>query len=774
MGNIWLCRNDSSLLQVVNTSVVRTIKVNDAPASSLVEDNDGDFWCGSANGLVRIINPLSEKPSFSHYIVEHGLPENTIYAALCDREKNLWFLSFIHGLLKLSNKSLTRYPMYSSMDSRNNSNMVADTAGHIWIATGQSLLEFWQDAERHWVQFEHTLQNGTIRYQPYIIQVDNTGALWAGANPEGLLRYTLHTRKNQPTHLQLEPTLPQVNAFRKKLPFTFVIDSSNRLWASFHRLGVTRFDLAHPAGTVRLYTEKDGLPNKDIWVFHVDWQNRIWAGGYLGGAGVFDEPTDRFRTYTTTDGLPDNSVRIIFEDSRRTLWFGTRYGGLAMLKDGVFSTLSQLHGLFSNAVTTLSEDNNGNLWVGTAAGVQSMSLDEPGVFHSNDVLTGAFTYSCIANDNGYLLTTSTEGVTLYDYLHDIIDSVPPPIYITSFTINEKQVHLEGEISLSHNQNNFVVDFVSPTFREEKQLRYRYRLLPSDADWQPAMREHSVAYASLMPGTYTFQVMAIKKAGVQSLLPATLSFTIHPPFWKTWWFILFMIVTAGAVIILFVRFREQQVIALERVRSRIASDLHDDVGSGLTQIALLSEVIQRQVTSKNVSEEVQQTGSQFNAETTSQKIGIIARELVDTMSDVVWSVDPRNDTLEQFLRRIETFATEMCDAAGISCTFDVAMQDRSMKLGIVVLRCMLLVCKEALTNAVRHSHCQNIALKISLQTSPAQIELNIIDDGQGFNMATLPRINGLNNMKTRVEKIGAKFVVSSKRDHGTTVMMNIPL
>ena len=773
-GNLWLCTIDSALIEVRGTEVVRKLRLPHIQTLSLIEDSDGDFWCGSNSGLIRITAPASSSPSFSNYVVQNGLPDNYIYAGLRDRENNLWFFSLTEALLKLSNRALTRFPISTTAEMGNNENMVVDHAGHVWVANGKTLVEFWQRTDQHWQETEHLLQNGHTTYEPASLQLDNEGMLWVRAQPGSILQYKIQSGTNSSSTLVLSRTLRQGKDFPDRFPFCFVIDNTDRLWVSCVGIGVVRLDLNRPKEKFRLYTDRDGLPDPGVWVMHVDRENKIWTGTYISGAAVFNDSSDRFIPFTTSQGLPDNSVRSIFEDSRGAVWIGTRYGGLAMLMNGKVTVYTKNNGLFSNAITSIAEDSIHRLWIGTISGMQSMSLDEPGTFRSNTELSGTLYYSCLTTKNGFLFATSMEGVTLYDFSHDNPGTVPPPIYITSFRVNEEPVTIQREITLRSNQNNCVIDFVGLSFRDEGETRYRYQLLPGDDDWRQPMRERSVTFAALRPGTYTFGVKAINGAGVESIVPAVITFTVQPPIWQTWWFIAGVTVLIGAVIAIAVRIREQQIIAMERVRSRIASDLHDDVGSGLVRIALLSEVIQRQVTSEQKPQAEGKSSSAFNVASASQNVGTIARELVDAMNDVVWSIDPRNDTLEQYLRRIEAFTSELCDAVGVAVTFEVDVKDRSMNLGIAVVRCLLLVSKEAMTNIVRHAKCRSVTFRLIQHSSPSRLEMSITDDGRGFDMDSLLRINGLRNMKTRAEKIGATLNVSSEINKGTTISMIIPM
>ena len=383
-------------------------------------------------------------------------------------------------------------------------------------------------------------------------------------------------------------------------------------------------------------------------------------------------------------------------------------------------------------------------------------------------------FSCTAGPNDFIFASTTAGFLIYNSSIDKKNTIPPPVYLTNFQVNQKNVEFGSLLSFPYNRNNCLIDFVGVSMRDGGNMKYEYRLVPGDVKWQSTGGQRSVSFGALKPGHYRFSVKAINADGVASLAPAILEFTINPPYWLTWWFITAVLVLIASGVYLLISIREEQIIAVERVRSRIAADLHDDIGSGLIRIALLAEVIHRQVSEQKGEQRMERDAPAFGVSTTSLKVGTIARELVDAMNDVVWSVDPRNDSLERLIRRIEEYATELCDARGIAIAFTASAKDRSVKLGSQVVRCLLLVSKETVTNIVRHAECRNVSIDIRHEGSPGTITLLVRDDGKGFDAGQLPRVNGLDNMRQRAEKIGATFAISSGPGQGTAIEMEIPL
>jgi signal transduction histidine kinase len=258
------------------------------------------------------------------------------------------------------------------------------------------------------------------------------------------------------------------------------------------------------------------------------------------------------------------------------------------------------------------------------------------------------------------------------------------------------------------------------------------------------------------------------AGTLSPAPAIVTFKILPPFWKRWWFLALAALSIGLAAYALYRYRVAQIIEVERVRTRIASDLHDDIGASLSRVAILSEVVRQQT-----------DGGGGEAAGRLAEIAGSARDLVDSMSDIVWSVDPRRDNLENIVTRLRQFGSDVFEAQGIGWELRVAPQVERIKLGPEQRRDIFLICKEALTNAARHANCKHVTL--SFNVAGPQILIEISDDGGGFQTspnAPAPTGNGrgghgLVNMRTRATRLGADLEITSGHGRGTQLKLSTP-
>jgi signal transduction histidine kinase len=353
---------------------------------------------------------------------------------------------------------------------------------------------------------------------------------------------------------------------------------------------------------------------------------------------------------------------------------------------------------------------------------------------------------------------------------------PPPIVIDGVRVRgePRPISALGErflslAALSPQQNQLEIDFVGLSFESGESLRYQYKL--GDAEWSPLEPGRSVTFASLGPGRYQFLVRAANSEGVVSPEPATLTFTILSPIWLRWWFLSL----AAAALVLAIhglyRRRLARLLEIADMRMRIATDLHDDIGADLTRIVLLSEVARQ--THAAVFPAAGNVGVATADDDALQSIARIARESVASMGDIVWAINPRRETLVDLTRRMRQHADELFTARGIELRFDTPPAARNPRLGVDVRRDLLLVFKEAVSNAAKHSACSVVV--ITLTCDAGRLTLEVVDDGGGFDpSADAGDGHGCPSMRRRAERLNGSLTILSSKGKGTTVRLVIPL
>ena len=292
------------------------------------------------------------------------------------------------------------------------------------------------------------------------------------------------------------------------------------------------------------------------------------------------------------------------------------------------------------------------------------------------------------------------------------------------------------------------------------LRYQYQLSGVDSGWSALTDQRTVNYASLSPGRYRFLVRAVNPRGLSSEQPASVDFSILPPIWRRWWFVTLAGLVIGSAVYLLYRYSVVQLLELERVRTHIATDLHDDIGASLSQIAVLSEVARRQV------------GGTAPASQPLSTIASTSRELVDSMSDIVWAINPHRDNLADLAQRMRRFASDLFTANDIDFCFNACDPERTVKLDADTRRQVFLIFKESIHNIVRHSACSRVEVDLHMDRHVLALILN--DDGKGFDAAQACRGHGLTSMTQRAKSLGAVFEVTSQPGRGTIVSLTVPL
>jgi signal transduction histidine kinase len=315
------------------------------------------------------------------------------------------------------------------------------------------------------------------------------------------------------------------------------------------------------------------------------------------------------------------------------------------------------------------------------------------------------------------------------------------------------------VELSANRNQLQIDFVALGFSPGEGLRYQYKLEGTNQDWSSLSEQRTVNFANLAPGRYRFLVRGVNADGVMSITPASFGFTILSPFWQRWWFVAMVTGLGGFIAYGLYRYRVARLLELERVRTRIASDLHDDIGANLTRIAILSEVANAQLPEDNRS-----------IESPLSSIAQISRESVASMGDIVWAINPKRDHLIDLVQRMRRLASEVFAGRKIEYEFSAPETELDLRLGADVRRDVLLIFKEAINNIARHSACSNVDIQLRVERS--LLLLTVRDDGCGFDADVPSEGNGLLSMRRRAESLGGELVWKSSEGTGTEIILRV--
>lgn len=760
-GNVWISA-ENNLMEFANGTLHLHSDKEGLPVvmSRMEEDAAGNLWIGGYSGLARI-----DRHGIVSYAADDGANSARFFAINQDKNGTLYFAAHDYYVNRFDGNKLTpirpQIPLelnflwtsrYAFLDSKNN----------WWFLTGNKLFYF-----------------------------DNVTDF-----PE--------LKNKQPARV-----FSQEDGLRSDGIFQIFEDSGGNIWVS------TREDSeGEGTGTSRMkkgedkfysFSEADGLPKAKSFSAAVeDLSGNIWFSFYTGGVGRFNG--EKFEVWGNEKGFPGGAMPDIYLDKQGKVWIASAIDGLYRVddtsaKNPEFVHLTTADGLSSNNIRTIIGDHYGRIYLGTARGVDRLSPETGYIKHYsvNDGLAADFIVDSYCDQKGDLWFATNSGMSRLTPLPDE-KNLAPRILLDGLRIaGEKQpvsqigsTEIEkGE--LSANQNNLQIDFFGLDFRAGETLRYQYKFDGINTDWSAPTDQRTVNLANLSSGNYRFLVRAINSEGVVSENPAVLSFKILPPIYLRWWFITGGILLLGLFIFSFYRYRfanlrainqalteakkaeerlshsrAERIVELERVRSRIATDLHDDIGASLTQIAILSEVALAQSKGNGASESL-------------TRITDVSNELVGTMSDIVWSINPSKDHLSDLTQRMRRFASDSLSAKGITFHFNTAEIDQQIEVKSNLRREVFLIFKESINNIVKHSNAKHV--EITLEISDEDLGLKITDDGKGFNSEkayenSLSSIsmgrNGILSMQKRAEEMNGVLQVISGTGKGTTIELKLPM
>jgi ligand-binding sensor domain-containing protein/signal transduction histidine kinase len=752
--------------------------------SSLAEEPDGTVWAGSTSeGLFEFKNgKLTEVNASS------GLSDNSVESLLSDRDGNLW-AGTDAGLDLLRQKDLFAFDQRQGLGYGAVDGLVEIAPGEIWAGKPGEGLYQWDGQS-----FSHLMSAdlSVIGEQINVMLASGDNGCWV-AGKYGLLHFTVPARTANKAQLF---TLPGLNII------SLCEGRDESLW-----VGTQEGEL------YRLKEEKWQMQTnlfRPITAIVPGTNDTMWVG--TEGDGVYEFARDSEKHWGTRNGLLSSLVRSLYLDSDGTLWIGTAGGGLSCLSQGVMTTFTARQGLPDNTISEILEDDRDRLWLGSNRGIVCLNKQElkelaagkisaiyPQVFGRaegmlSEECAGGFSPAGLKTASGQLWFPTLKGAIMIDpsvnlsklpqpavLLEQIIvDGVPSPVF-SGDDKNEIQDSARlkpGVLNLGPGRHRIEFQYTALGFDAPERMRFRYRLQGLDSDWVDAGNRRVAFYSYVPPGSYQFQVTACSADGFWNENGAMMGLSISKYFWQTWWFVglsalaLLILVSSGVRFIVKrnlqrrLRLLEQER-ALERERTRIAQDLHDEMGAKLCRISFLSEHVRRNYNG---------SGSELQNQILS--ISDASREMLHSLDEIVWAVNPQNDTLEHVVSYIGHYAQEFFQETGIECKVNISGEVPAYPLSSQMRHNLLLAVHEAFTNVLKHSRATQVDVFIA--HNAFAFEIAVADNGNGFNSSgPSPGSNsvagdGLRNMKQRLADIGGRCSITSETGRGVTIQFLLPL
>jgi len=756
------------------------------------EDNNGGVWFYHYGKGIFHVRSDGEARQLA---TEEEFPGERVDCFFRDREGNLWAGVDRGGLVRLRQKRFqTLMPSENRVlvtDSGGASHLrthagppeprlttpvkaavsvAEDSEGALWIGTYGAGLLRWQDGT--WQSF--AVPGGTRRGFVFSVCPDTQNRIWASAGEEDLF---------VGTQGQFQPSSPAVHGVK-----TLLVAKDGRLW-----IGTKSSLWSGVQGQLRQFRPEEGMPRgTDMRALAEGLNGEIWAGADNGT--LYRVLSNHIDSFKVNDGAPAQPIWSLLADEDGSVWLGTFRGGLMNFRDGKFVRYTARDGLPNEVICQILQDGRGRLWMGSQQGIFCVPKSELRAFAEGKQKTinctaygrydglpslecsGSYQPAAWRARDGRLLFTTLKGVVSVQPEETTPNQLPPPVVIEDVLVDGQQSPLRAPgsalLSVAPGKRQIEFRFTGLSFVSPDRVRFRYKLDGLEKEYIAAGTRRSAQYSFLRPGDYKFHVTACNNDGVWNEQGAMLALSVLPHFYETWWFLsLTGIAAAGSVagsVRHFVtrRLRGQleqleQQRAVERDRARIAQDIHDDLGAGLTQIMLLSELARRE------PPQVQNHLGQ---------ISDMARELTRTMDEIVWAVDPQHDTLNGLMDYASAYTQEFLRIAGIRCRLDLPASLPAMHVDAELRYNLFLALKEALNNIVKHARASEVWLRLRLEGDG--FKLVIEDNGQGLpvvaavaeNGERLVSGHGLNNLEKRLRAVGGRCDVYSSAGKGTRIEM----
>ncbi|HEX3855818.1 MAG TPA: two-component regulator propeller domain-containing protein [Verrucomicrobiae bacterium] len=752
------------LIKNLGTSPWGNVKI-----TSACEDDDGNLIVGTLGKGVFWYEPDGKYRQISK---AQGLSSDFVLSLCLDRGGNLWVGTDGDGLNQIKRKIFSTPTELQMLAAQSVSE---DDHGGLWTAFNAHGVSYW---------LTNSAQDfGVSRNQSaWSVLVDHRQQVWVGTLDEGLFQF-------QTNHFI---PAPGAEILGQQI-FALFETRGGQLWAGTQN-GLARWD----GQNWKMFTARDGLSENVVRAIAEDAEGNLWVGTENHGLNFFKD--GKFISYHAQDnGLPGDNISCLYADKNGVLWVGTAGHGLARFQNGKWTRYSTENGLASDSISYLIEDDAGYLWIGSNMGlmrIQKKSLNDFADETTNSISCRTFTETdglptreCTAGSqpaairahDGTLWFPTTKGLVSVNPAELKPNLQPPVVMIESVKVDG---HEQKTNALSSTWSQAVVvppgreqleiDYTALNFSAPDAVRFKYRLEGRDNTWTDARAERVANYSNLSPGHYQFHVVAFNEDGVPNETGGVLDITVQPQFWQTNWFRAAGILCLIGIVVGVVRYISTQKLKralqlhkqheeLERERARIARDLHDQLGANLTQVALLGEMAEAD---KNLPGEI---------ELHAQQISHTARETTRSLDEIVWAVNPSNDTLEGLANYVCKYAQEYLALAGIRYRADVPAHLPATDIPPEVRHNVFLAFKESVNNVVKHAQASEAWIRLRLL--PENFILEIEDNGHGpgdIDSKAAQMRNGLRNMKKRMEDIRGEFSIASGANGGTIVRLTIPI
>ncbi len=763
--------------------VALALTLTNANSSALTDstmkfvDSRGGVWLWQSQKKLIYVSARGE-------ITWLGAAEGKIFGnPLCwyeDSEGNIWLGLNEGGLVRIRPRIFHAVWPNGKADSKAARSVCQDARGTMWFGTGEQQVWSWEDGV-----FSNYDQPASHSFEDIKVAPDGSLGLWVGSVRNGLLHLRDGTF-SRPFDPQKIGTVVRC----------LLRDRQGALWIG-SEFGLFRFDTNN---SLKAFTRADGFPPAYVTSLAEDSHGVIWAGTALGELRQFTGAS--FKIFRPADSLTDAATLhaaaasdplsersrgalsggerfwAMHSDQDGTLWIGTLGGGLLRFKDEKFFRFTLRDGLPSEHISQILEDDGDQLWLGTRAGIARVSRRQLNAYADGGGPTPTFiTYgksdglpalecsggsqpACWRSYDGSLWFTTVRGAVWVNPANLRANRLPPPVCLETVRVDGESILknnsgglLPPRLLVNAGQHYFEFNFCGLSFTAPERVKFRWRLGNLEKNWVEGGSRRSATYSFLPPGSYRFEVTACNSDGVWNEQPATIELMVLPYFWQRLWFKIAMILLAFGIAVGIYTVRVSRVRALERLRLRIARDLHDEVGANLGSINLLAQMMEQSPSSSDATQ-----------------VRGIAVQTIDTLRDIIWFIDPQHDKLSDLVHRLEETARVMLGA--VQYRFEQSGDFQSANLSLAFRRNVPPLFKETLHNILKHSHATEVSIFVGRKAE--QFQFSVRDNGIGFDPLQKNSGNGLRNLRKRSAEIGGSMEIQSSPGGGTVINFTAPV
>lgn len=630
--------------------------------------------------------------------------------------KTWWIGSWLGGFFKW-NRATNEVTSYTNKLHHNETfDLEQDDDGNIWIAEFKSV-QIFNPRTNQWKYVDTFMRKDTVATKILKLFKDSHGNMWIVPNHDGLFKYNRHTKKIE--RITLASALPM----------------PKKIWATM------------------LAEDKQGI----VWISTYENTFYITADGKIHVFELKNKPDS---------AMTANLASSIAVDKNDNLWITIPGKLINVTKNGdVLKVYDQHNGIKAATISYMLIDQMQHIWLSTENSLHRLN---PATGHfryyrkEDGLVTNNLTEPMSLADNGDLFIgfhNSFSYTNIYTLNHRV---APVPLIFTSIQAEDRKVSPinASQITLEPGENTLNVEFAALDFSKPEKIQYAYWMEGADKQWH-FTAQRSLSFTNLAGGKYMLHVKMMGADGVISNEELTLGVRVIPQFYRTWWFWMLVAAGLGSLLYFYYHIRKQQRARLEQIRNRIATDLHDDMGSTLSSIRIFSDVARNQL---------QDTQPQIVPML--EKISNNASQLSDNMQDIIWTIKQDHDKLEDLVTRIREFGLKLCDAKEIDFKVHISDSFKTSRLDLEQRRNLYLIFKECLNNAIKYSGCTIIQLFITQQRG--HLKMVIEDNGKGFHEKEITKGNGLSNIRKRAMEINGSATIESAPGKGTRIDIMINL